>query len=135
MVNYVKCDINNSHGYIPGLYHHTLNYIISLTAAMKKLHADILNIPYHIFGHHTNCSPDFCKTKQSSTKDSTDHSHLHKENIQSQLPAPSDGDTFDDIIAENAQIWEELLDDDLLEESQNIPYSTNPVDKDLISDL
>ena len=32
------------------------------TETLKKLKADLQNGPYHCFGIHDNCSPDFCTT-------------------------------------------------------------------------
>lgn len=33
--------------------------------AVQKLKADIQNAPWHVFGHHSNCSKDFCLAKKS----------------------------------------------------------------------
>ena len=33
-------------------------------AALVSLRKDLVNGPLHVFGIHTNCSPDFCTTKQ-----------------------------------------------------------------------
>ena len=34
--------------------------------ALTLLKKDLVNGPYHCFGHHTNCSPDFCHAVQDS---------------------------------------------------------------------
>ena len=33
--------------------------------AAKLLEKDLINSPFHCFGQHSKCSPDFCKTAQS----------------------------------------------------------------------
>ena len=38
--------------------------IIGKAAAVKKLQNDIKNTCWHVFGHHTNCNPDFCNPSQ-----------------------------------------------------------------------
>ena len=35
--------------------------------AIKSLERDLLNGPYHCFGQHDRCSPDFCSTVRHST--------------------------------------------------------------------
>ena len=35
--------------------------------ALTLLKQDLINGPYHCFGHHTNCSPDFCQTARDSS--------------------------------------------------------------------
>ena len=56
--------------------------------AKVQLKKDILNSVHHIFGHHEQCSQDFCKVEQGEQlqmcnaestdqdKDSTDNDHL-----------------------------------------------------------
>ncbi len=39
--------------------------------AVKSLRKDLLNGPYHCFGIHTNCSPDFCTTAKNHGNDFT----------------------------------------------------------------
>jgi hypothetical protein len=34
--------------------------------ALTLLKRDLINAPYHCFGHHNNCSPDFCQAVQES---------------------------------------------------------------------
>ena len=38
--------------------------------AIHKLQQDLLNGPLHCFGCHSNCSPDFCKTKRQEQSNS-----------------------------------------------------------------
>ena len=34
--------------------------------ALTLLKRDLINGPYHCFGHHSNCSPDFCQAVRDS---------------------------------------------------------------------
>ena len=38
----------------------------NVAGAVKKLERDLQNEPFHCYGQHTNCSPDFCKTARQS---------------------------------------------------------------------
>ena len=40
---------------------------------IKLLRKDLQNGPYHCFGHHTKCNPDFCLTAKERMTDSLSH--------------------------------------------------------------
>ncbi len=57
--------------------------------ALQSLERDLINGPYHCFGHHSRCSPDFCSTareklqQSTSTEGSDDHDTTAQENESS----------------------------------------------------
>ena len=55
-----------------------------ITKAVKLLERDLQNGPYHCFGHHERCSPDFCLSARERVESSKDTSGDG---------AASDGDT------------------------------------------
>ena len=40
------------------------------TKVLMLLKRDLINGPYHCFGHHTNRSPDFCQAVRRTNEDS-----------------------------------------------------------------
>jgi hypothetical protein len=56
--------------------------------AVKLLERDLINGPYHCFGHHSKCSPDFCKTAQHKLATSSSNLVVSPSN-----PATSQPDT------------------------------------------
>ena len=44
------------------------------TKALFLLKKDLVNGPFHCFGHHTNCSPDFCQAVRESCAAASEHS-------------------------------------------------------------
>ena len=54
------------------------------TRAVKLLECDLQNGPYHCFGHHERCSPDFCL--------------LAKERVESSRDTSGDGAASDEDI-------------------------------------
>jgi len=42
------------------------------TEAVRKLKRDLINGPFHCFGQHDKCSPDFCKTAREKVSVSSD---------------------------------------------------------------
>ena len=74
--------------------------------AANGLQADLNNIAYHIFGHHGRCSDTFCKAaaeKKASSLQDTEH---------------IDEEAEVDPIDETARLWEELSDEQVLEEAR-----------------
>ena len=39
--------------------------------ALRSLERDLINGPYHCFGHHSRCSPDFCSTARENLQQAT----------------------------------------------------------------
>lgn len=39
--------------------------------ALQLLERDLINGPYHCFGHHSRCSPDFCSTARENRQQDT----------------------------------------------------------------
>ena len=39
--------------------------------ALKSLERDLINGPFHCFGHHDRCSPDFCSTSKEKLQQSS----------------------------------------------------------------
>ena len=47
------------------------------TEAVKKLQADLRNGPYHCFGIHDNCRPDFCTTVRENQQQDESNSQCN----------------------------------------------------------
>ena len=56
-------------------------------ALLKK---DLINGPYHCFGYHSNCSPDFCQAARSTHADTSSNPPV--ENEESTTESTSDND-------------------------------------------
>ena len=51
--------------------------------AVKLLEMDLKNGPYHCFGHHKNCSPDFCITVRNGSNVQSHHNMVDNQQEQS----------------------------------------------------
>lgn len=61
--------------------------------ALTLLKKDLINGPYHCFGHHTNCSPDFCQAvRDSHTAANTESESVGNDNTHT-TGSTSDDDT------------------------------------------
>ncbi|ORU92174.1 MAG: hypothetical protein A6F71_08595 [Cycloclasticus sp. symbiont of Poecilosclerida sp. M] len=70
------------------------------TKAVKLLEKDLINGPFHCFGHHSKCSPDFCKTARdtlaphlATPSASTSAPHLATPSASSYHPESDEDDT------------------------------------------
>ena len=46
------------------------------TKAVKLLERDLQNAPYHCFGHHDGCSPDFCTAAKERVEASSSNTSI-----------------------------------------------------------
>ena len=51
-----------------------------ITKAVKLLERDLQNGPYHCFGHHDRCSPDFCLAAKERVESSSSHNSADDSN-------------------------------------------------------
>ena len=80
---------------------------------IRKLQQDLLNSPLHCFGYHSNCSPDFCKTKrQQNDNQSSDSSN----NRTTTMTTATSMDTTDSISNEDT-IDKDATTDNILTDS------------------
>lgn len=84
--------------------------------AIKLLEKDLINGPYHCFGNHSNCSPDFCKTAQAKSSSrlaevSSSHSTLAP-NLATDDVVMSPQETSTTSSSTEVQIPSGQLDDD-----------------------
>ena len=111
--------------------------------ALKLLRADLYNSPLHCFGVHTNCSTDFCKAAQKSSSSS---SSLTVSSLSSQAIQDSSSTSIDysslsvdirDIAEQEAEMWQDTVDDQNTEEIRvsNSGESSVDVDLQMICDI
>ena len=49
------------------------------TKGLALLKKDLINGPYHCFGYHSNCSPDFCQAARHSQADTSNSKPVENE--------------------------------------------------------
>ena len=69
--------------------------------AAKLLQSDIKNSVNHVFGNHSNCSSDFCKKRENSSKN--EESENNNENQACEVDNLDQNDIFED----QAKFWKE----------------------------
>ena len=92
--------------------------------AIAQLRKDLDNGPLHCFGIHTNCSPDFCKTKQTPSE-----SNVSGENT---FDGVEESDDVGEIINQEYRAWRDATDDT---EDNAITSSPTDVDSRMICDI
>ncbi len=80
---------------------------------IKQLAADIKNTVWHVFGHHGNCSSDFCKS--SSKSDTTTNTSSSKQPDWEALEEEEDQEE-DDIMTQQWRYWIEGTTEEEMEE-------------------
>jgi hypothetical protein len=101
---------------------------------VEKLQHDIMNSVNHIFGHHTECSAEYCKVKQGIVE-------LQKTNVDDNVlvadACDSELDHSPDItMSEQARYWTEGTSDADMEEVRGpSPLGTISLEKNMLKDV
>ncbi len=110
--------------------------------AVKKLQHDILNAAWHVFGHHGNCSEDFCKQKTKSdsnvSQDETDENCNDQDNTEDQDINEDEGEEEDeeeDLLDQLEEMWRSITRDEDLEASRTDCGSKDPLYGEMLYDI
>ncbi len=118
---------------------------IGRAKAVKKLQHDIMNSAWHVFGHHKNCSADFCKQKTEKSdnqdagvdKESTGESNDKNstENCDTMEDNEDEDDEEEDLLERLEEMWKNITNNEDLEDSRTDCGSTDPLEGDLLYDI
>jgi hypothetical protein len=90
------------------------------TEATKKLAHDIRNSVHHVFGVHTTCSPDFCKTKSTQQQPTTEAVLDETSSVEA-------------LCSDQHSFWEQGTSEAAMEESrQGTHQAPDPTNSELI---
>ncbi len=134
---------------------------IGRAKAVKKLQHDIMNSPWHVFGHHKNCSADFCKQKNSSESENdipenpnnqdagvekeitgnindmenTDKSDTIENNKEEDDDEDEEEEEEEDLLERLEEMWKNITNNEDLEDSRTDCGSRDPLQGDMLCDI
>ncbi len=110
---------------------------IGKVKAIAKLKRDIQNAPWHVFGHHTNCSKDFClsKTDETSTKGKCTDECDNTECSDDDDDDDDQDDEYEDVIAKMAEMWDNVVNEIDQESSRTDCGSIDRLEGELLRDV
>ncbi len=103
--------------------------------AIAKLKRDIQNSAWHVFGHHSNCSKDFCLSRVSEASSNTEGTGNCEDDDDDDEEEEDQEDEYEDIIAKMAEMWENIDNEVDQESSRTDCGAIDQLEGDLLRDV